>query len=146
MNLPKKSGMGSVYCSEISFSTNFNTQMLVKVFPQISIHMKMQVLARICLIVVVIVTQKQISHTFNNPTRTIHAPYSQGSIEIFGENAGHQCVPMSLCSLIYVYRKNNLVLEPSDLVNIMNLGNQLYSALSRLSKQRYLLLKNCPRW
>ncbi len=81
--------------------------------------------------------------TFNNPMRTIHAPYSQGSVDIFGENAGRQCVPMSLCSLIYVCR-NNSVLEASDLVNIMNLGNQLYSALSRLSKQRYLLLEELP--
>lgn len=81
--------------------------------------------------------------TFNNPMRTIHAPYSQGSVDIFGENADRQCVPMSLCSLIYVYR-NNSVLQASDLVNIMNLGNQLYSALSRLSKQRYLLLEELP--
>ena len=81
--------------------------------------------------------------TFNNPMRTIHAPYNQGSVDIFGENAGRQCVPMSLCSLIYVYW-NNSVLEASDLVNIMNLGNQLYSALSRLSKQRYLLLEELP--
>ena len=48
--------------------------------------------------------------------RTIHALYSQGSVDIFGENAGRQCVPMSLCSLIYVYW-NNSVLEASDLVS-----------------------------
>ena len=38
---------------------------------------------------------------FNDPVKTIHAPYSQSNTEIFGENAGRQCVPMSLCSLIY---------------------------------------------
>ena len=30
---------------------------------------------------------------FNNLAKTIHAPYSQGNTDIFGENAGHQCVP-----------------------------------------------------
>ena len=80
---------------------------------------------------------------FNNPVKTIHAPYSQGNTEIFGENAGRQCVPMSLCSLIYLYR-NNSICDSSDLVDIMNLGNQLYSTLSRLSRQMYLLLEELP--
>ena len=75
---------------------------------------------------------------FNNPSRTIHAPYSQGNTDIFGENAGRQCVPMSLCCLIYLYR-NNSICDSNDLVNIMNLGNQLYSSLSRLSRQMYLI-------
>ena len=75
---------------------------------------------------------------FNNPIKTIPAPYGQGSVEVFGENAGHQCE-----SMIYVFC-NNSVQEASDLVKIMNLGNQLYSALSRLSKQRYLLLEELP--
>ena len=41
---------------------------------------------------------------FNNSAKTIHAPYCQGNIDIFVENAGRQCAPMSLCSLIYLYR------------------------------------------
>ena len=40
---------------------------------------------------------------FINPGETIHAPYSQGNADVFGENAGRQCVAMSLCSLIYVH-------------------------------------------
>ena len=80
---------------------------------------------------------------FNNSAKTIHAPYSQGNIDIFGEDAGRQCVPMSLCSLIYLYR-NNSICDSSDLVNIINLGNQLYSTLSRLSRQMYLLLDKLP--
>ena len=80
---------------------------------------------------------------FNNSAKTIHAPYSQGNVDIFGENAGRQCVPMSLCSLIYLYRKNSIC-DSSDLVNIMNLGNQLYSTLSKLSGQMYLLLEELP--
>ena len=34
-------------------------------------------------------------------TKTIHAPYCQGNVTVFGENAGQQCVAMSLCTLIY---------------------------------------------
>ena len=34
-------------------------------------------------------------------TKTINAPYCQGNVTVFGENAGQQCVAMSLCALIY---------------------------------------------
>ena len=35
-------------------------------------------------------------------TKTINAPYCQGNvIRVFWENAGQQCVAMSLCVLIY---------------------------------------------
>ena len=34
-------------------------------------------------------------------TKTIHAPYCQRNVVIFGENAEQQCVAMSLCALIY---------------------------------------------
>ena len=33
--------------------------------------------------------------------KTIKAPYSQGDVIVFGQNAGQQYVPMSLCVLIY---------------------------------------------
>ena len=33
-------------------------------------------------------------------TKTIHAPYCQGKVTVFGENAGQQCVAISLCALI----------------------------------------------
>lgn len=36
-----------------------------------------------------------------DPTKTIQAPYSQGDVHVFGQNAGQQCVAMSLCALIY---------------------------------------------
>ena len=70
-------------------------------------------------------------------TRTIQAPYSQGNVEVFGENAGTQCVAMSLTSLIYNYRRS--ISSSMDLVNIMSIGNELYSGLSRLSRQTFLL-------
>ena len=34
-------------------------------------------------------------------TKTIHAPYCQGNVTVFGENPGQQFVAMSLCALIY---------------------------------------------
>ena len=33
-----------------------------------------------------------------DPSKTIAAPYSQGNELVFGQNAGQQCVAMSLCS------------------------------------------------
>ena len=33
---------------------------------------------------------------FFNPGKTIHAPYSQGNVDVFGENAGRQCVAILL--------------------------------------------------
>jgi len=41
--------------------------------------------------------------------KTIPAPYSQGYEFVFGQNAGQQCVAMSLCSLIY-YNKDGTIL------------------------------------
>ena len=49
---------------------------------------------------------------------------------------------MSLVSLIY--NKRNGVVSSVDLVNIMNTGNELYSGLSSLSRQSYLLLTEVP--
>ena len=70
-----------------------------------------------------------------NSTKTIQAPYSQDNVAMVGSNAGTQCVAMSLASLIY--NKRNGIVSSMDLVNIMNIGNELYSGLSR---QSYLLL------
>ena len=35
---------------------------------------------------------------YADPSKTIAAPYSQGNELVFGQNAGQQCVAMSLCS------------------------------------------------
>ena len=70
-----------------------------------------------------------------NSTKTIQAPYSQDNVTMLGLNAGTQCVAMSFASLIY--NKRNRIVSSMDLVNIMNIGNELYSGLSR---QSYLLL------
>ena len=52
-------------------------------------------------------------------SKTIAAPHSQGNELVFGQNAGQQCVAMSLCSLIYNARQRNS--SGSDLINIMNI-------------------------
>ena len=54
------------------------------------------------------------------PIKTTEAPYSQGKRLVFGQNAGQQCVKMSLWSLIY----NNIqgISSANDLLQIMNIG------------------------
>jgi len=71
-------------------------------------------------------------------SKTIKAPYSQDNVTLFGLNAGSQCVAMSLSALIYNHR--NAIVSSRDLQNVMNIGNELYSSLSRLSKQTYFAL------
>ena len=66
-----------------------------------------------------------------NPIKTIQAPYSQDNVVLFGLNAGNQCVAMSLTSLIFAHR-NNGISSSVDLTQIMNIGNELDSSLSRL--------------
>ena len=77
-----------------------------------------------------------------DPTKTIQAPYSQDNVVLFGLNAGTQCVAMSLTSLIFAHR--NGISSSMDLVQIMNIGNELYSSLSRLSGQTFLMLTEVP--
>jgi hypothetical protein len=40
---------------------------------------------------------------FVNPGKTIHAPYSQDNVDVFGENAGRQCVAISLYIYIFLF-------------------------------------------
>ena len=59
-----------------------------------------------------------------------------------GQNAGQQCVATSLCSLIY--NDTQGISSANDLIQIMNIGNQLYSSLSRLARQAYLMQSELP--
>ena len=56
-------------------------------------------------------------------TKTTHAPYCQGNVTVFGENAGQQCVAMSLCALIYSKITN--ITSVDDMTQIMISGIQL---------------------
>ena len=73
-------------------------------------------------------------------TKTIHAAYCQGNVVVFGENAEQQCVAMSLCALIY----SKIRRITYDMIQIMTVGNQLYSSLSLLATQSILMLTELP--
>ena len=79
-----------------------------------------------------------------DPTRTISADYSQGD-EVFGENAGKQCVGMSLGAIIYHHLEHNSLLEVFNINRILTIGNTLYTSI-RCSVQTndYLLLSDVP--
>ena len=64
-----------------------------------------------------------------DPSKTICAPYSQGNSLVFGSNAGKQCVAMSLIALLL--DSINSIRSSSDLGEIMNVGNELYTRLSQ---------------
>ena len=74
--------------------------------------------------------------------KTKVAPYSQGNELVFGQNAGQQCVAMSLCSLV----SNNTqgISSANDLTQIMDIGNQLYLGLSRLARKACLMQSGLP--
>ena len=57
---------------------------------------------------------------------------------MFRENAGQQCVANSLCALIY--SKIRRITSVDDMIQIMTVGNQLYSSLSLLVRQSMLML------
>ena len=66
-----------------------------------------------------------------DPRKTIKAPYSQGDVVVFGQNARQQCAVMSLCASIYRSMKG--ISNPNELKQIMHIGSKLYSSLSQLS-------------
>ena len=73
--------------------------------------------------------------------KKIHAPYCQGNVVVFGENAGQQCVAMSLCALIYSKIR---ITSVDDMIQIMTVGYLLYSSLSLLTRQSMLTLTKLP--
>ena len=75
-------------------------------------------------------------------TCTIAVPYSQRHQFLFGQNARQQCVAMSLCSLIY--NKKHGISSENYLIQIMNIGNQLYSSLSQSASYFYLMQTKLP--
>ena len=75
----------------------------------------------------------------------ICADYSQGNEELFGENAGKQCVALSLTAIIYHHIECINLWISSTLNNILTIGNNLYISI-RCSFQTngYLLLTDVP--
>ena len=77
-----------------------------------------------------------------DPSKTILAPHSQANELVFGQNSGQLCVTMRLCSLIYNNKQG--INSANDLMSIMNIGNQLYSSLSQLTRQSFLMQTELP--
>ena len=75
-------------------------------------------------------------------TKPINAPYCQGNVAVFGENAGQQCVEMSLCALIYSTIRR--ITSVDEMIQTMTVGNELYSSLSMLVRQSMLMLPELP--
>jgi hypothetical protein len=65
--------------------------------------------------------------------QSVHHIAKPGNHIIFGETAGRQCLAVCLCALICNKKQN--ICSPQDLVNVMNIGNELYSNLSCLARQ-----------
>ena len=80
-----------------------------------------------------------------DPMTTVSADYSQGNEALFGENAGKQCVAMSLTAIIYHQIEHISNWTCSTLNNILTIGNNLYISI-RYSVQAndYLLLTDVP--
>ncbi|XP_020620310.1 uncharacterized protein LOC110058058 [Orbicella faveolata] len=77
-----------------------------------------------------------------DPSKTIHAPYSQGNSLVFGLNAGKQCVAMSSIAILFDFIYS--IGSSSDLKEIMNVGNELYTRLSQSAGEDLLMLTELP--
>ena len=64
------------------------------------------------------------------------------NVTVFEENAGQQCVAISLCALIY--SKITKITSVDNMTQIMVVGIQLYSRVSLLARQSMLLLTELP--
>ena len=80
-----------------------------------------------------------------DPMRTVSADYSQGNETLFGENAGKQCVAMSLTAIIYHQIEHISEWTSSTLNNILTIGNNLYISIRySVPANDYLLLTDVP--
>ena len=77
-----------------------------------------------------------------DPSKTIHAPNSQGNSFVFGSNAGKQCLAMSLIAILFDFIYS--IRSSSGLKEIMNVGNELYTRLSKSAGQDLLMLTELP--
>ena len=75
-----------------------------------------------------------------DPSKTICADFSQGNTKIIRQNAGKQCVAMSLTEIIYNEITNINAWDSSFLNVILCTGNSLYTCISN-SQRAILLIK-----
>ena len=79
-----------------------------------------------------------------NTNNTVCADFDQGNMAKFGENAGKQCVAMSLTAVIFKYITNIYNWDSADLNSILAHGNCLYSCIRVSVKHDFLLLTDVP--
>ena len=79
-----------------------------------------------------------------NSNNTVRADFSQGNQSKFGENAGKQCVAMSLTAIIFRYVTDIDSWDSADLNSILDHGNCLYSCIKVSVKKDFLLLTDVP--
>ena len=60
-----------------------------------------------------------------DPMRTVSADYSQGNEALFGENAGKQCVAMSVTAIIYHQIEHISEWSSTTMNDILTIGNNL---------------------
>ena len=79
-----------------------------------------------------------------DPNKTICAEFSQGNVKKFRQNAGKQCVAMSLTAIIH-HQITNINVWDSSLLNIiLCAGNSLYTCISNSINKTFLLLTDVP--
>ena len=76
---------------------------------------------------------------------TIHASFNQGN-DLFGSNAGKQCVAMSLNAIVYKEVKSVNIWNQSTLNTIMVCGDNLYGTISQSINENHLLLTDVPEF
>ena len=77
-------------------------------------------------------------------TKTIHAPYCQRNVTVFGGNTGQQCVAMSLCALIYSKIAKITLLDDMTQIRIVDI--QLYSSVTACKTIYVNVKQNCQEW
>ena len=79
-----------------------------------------------------------------HPSKTICADFSQSNARKFGQNAGKQCVAMSLTAIVQTQLKNITTWDSSFLNEILCVGNNLYIYIHNSINKDYLLLSDVP--
>ena len=79
-----------------------------------------------------------------NTNNTVCADVSQGNQARFGDNAGKQCVAMSLTAIVFKNIKGIFNWDSFVLNNILLYGNSLYSCIRASVKKDLLLLTDVP--
>ena len=80
-----------------------------------------------------------------DPSKTICADFSQSNTRRFRENAGKQCVAMSLTAIIHNQITNINAWDSTFLNVILSTGDSLYTCISNYINKTFLLLTDVPK-